>query len=104
MGIRWLRHTVAACSPCIWISVVATVCLLWLRSRAVRLCVSSIAALVAVAFISIVLLRVGIVLPVALLTRLGTVTLVLHRSAFNRRGRSSRKGMTQRVRSPARDD
>jgi hypothetical protein len=61
----------------------AAVRLLWLRPSAVRLCVSSIAALIAVAFISIVLLLlfVWIELPVtALLPRLGTMTLVLNAS------------------------
>ncbi len=67
----------AARSPCLRISVVATVRLLWLRPRAVWLCVSPMATLVAVAFIPIVLLLVWIVLPVTLLARLGTVTLVL---------------------------
>jgi hypothetical protein len=66
----------AARSSCFRISVVATVCLLWLWSCAVRLCVSRIATLVAV---SIVLLLVGIILPVALLPRLGTITLVLNK-------------------------
>jgi hypothetical protein len=69
----------AARSSCFRISVVATVCLLWLWSCAVRLCVSAIATLVAVAFVSIVLLLVGIILPIALLPRLGTVTLVLNK-------------------------
>ena len=61
------------------------------------------AALVAVAFIPIVLLRVGIVLPVGLLTRLGTVTLVLDggQPSFDV---DAARGKEGRVRSPARDD
>jgi hypothetical protein len=57
----------------------ATVRLLRLRPRAIRLCVSSVAALIAIAFISIVLLLlIWIELPVAsLLARLGAITLIL---------------------------
>lgn len=61
----------------------ATVRLLRLRPRAVWLCVSSVAALIAVAFISIVLLLlIWIVLSVAsLLARLGVITLILKRQS-----------------------
>jgi hypothetical protein len=69
---------------CFRVAIKATVCLLRLGPCAVRFCVSSVAALIAIAFIPIVLLLlllIWIVLSVAsLLARLGAIALMLKKA------------------------